>query len=181
MQLYTDSHPLRTRVHAAALPVFLKRRRACGWSSSRAQLAPSGTADTFRMYNAVFWLYHAANAGMCNTGCKSWQAKQFLFGSGYFTVVCLWYNMPFCPVLRHHLLILCWFGVGWLVFSVHLFCFFIILNVSARITRSTPILNNRALVGHNSKFDSLALPQRLWYVVSLLLAASSGYICDPWC
>ena len=101
---------LGTHWHAVCLSVcvslFINRQRFRGWSNSWALPAPS----------ELFWLYHAANAGMCNTGCRSWQAKQFLFGSGYFTVICLWYNMPFCLVLRHHLLSLCW---GF--FSVHLF------------------------------------------------------------
>lgn len=146
-RLYTDTYPLHTCVylcthrHSAYVCLFRNRQRFCGWSNSWALLAPSETAAIFRMYNAVFWLYNAANAGMCNTGCKSWQAKQFLFGSGYFTVVCLWYNTPFCLVLRHRLLILCCL---FLFFFCTFVSGFIIWNVSARIMRSTPILNNRA-------------------------------------
>lgn len=146
MQLYTDIYPLYTFIylcihwHTIYVCVFINRQQYCGWSNSWALLAPSETADTFRMYNAVFWLYNAANAGMCNTGCKSWQAQQFLFGSGYFTVICLWYNMPFPLVLRHHLLILCW---GFFFLYV-CFGFYYLEYVSTNHTRPIPILNNGA-------------------------------------
>lgn len=148
MQLDTDIYPLYTFVYLCIhwhtvhvctyVYLFINRQWFCGWSNSWALLAPSKAADIFRMYNAVFWLYNAANAGMCNTGCKSWQAKQFLFGSGYFTVICLWYNMPFCLVLRHHLLILLF------VFLYICFGFYYLDYVSRNHERSTPILNNRA-------------------------------------
>lgn len=102
----TQTFPIRhghTRVCVFVHPVR-SRQRLRAWGSSWALLA----AGTCRMCRAGSRLYPAADAGMCNTGCKSWQAQQFLFGSGYFSVLCLWYNAPFCLVLRHLFLILCW-------------------------------------------------------------------------
>lgn len=94
--LYTLTCLCTHKAQCAGVCLLMNSQWCWGWSNSWALLAPSEAADIFRMYNTVFWLYNAANAGMCNTGCKSWQAKQFLFGSGYFTVMCLWYNVPFC-------------------------------------------------------------------------------------
>lgn len=148
VQLQTGTCPLHTHIytcaHSGTLQQYVcmcvyNRHRFCSWHSSWA-LGTEQTAALFRTYNAVFWLYNAANAGMCNTGCKSWQAKQFLFGSGYLTVICLWYNMPFCLVLRHHLLILSFVVVIFIFFSFYFFfcafvLVFIILNMSAWIIR----------------------------------------------
>lgn len=107
-------------------------------------------------------------AGMCNTGCKSWQAQQFLFGSGYFSVLCLWYNAPFCLVLRHLSLILCW------SFALCVFVLgFITWNTSARIRRDPPPFQPRSTVGHSGEFgwvcSAPALVARLTFVVGSTL------------
>lgn len=116
-----------------------------------------------------------AGAGMCNTGCKSWQAQQLLFGSGYFSVLCLWYNaLLSCaqaplpnPLLVFYSVCLLW------VWSPG--------TCQQQSGGTQPHFSHGAHLATLVGLDGFAVPQHLWFIICLLLAASSGYTCDPWC
>lgn len=150
--------PRQTRAHRClcVCASLEEQQQLWGWGSSWALLA----ARTCRMCRAGSQLYPA---GMCNTGCKSWQAQQFLFGSGYFSVLCLRYNAPFCLVLRHLFLILCWSFALCVCFGFHH-----LERVSTDQEGATPHFSHWSTVGHSGKFG---------WVCSAPALCGSSHVC----